>query len=324
MLHILRYSLQHRYIYTVAAAVAMILCLIGMAGNIIVFWYLLYRIQRNKYTVYIINLAAADFILLIFTVIVLSMIINTLVGTYPDFKGKKTFYLFVEIIYDVSLYSGMFFLTAISVERCLSVLFPIWYQCHRPKNLSVIMVSCLWILGCLQSLIENLICSPEAFLTQGKVCTGVEIMTFVLCICICLPLMILSSLTLLIKIERVFRRTYPYKLYIVIITAVLVFILVAITCILFWFLIYFKLLPTNFEVISFHFVSIYCTSFNCTVNPYIYFIVGRRWKKKSNNSIHETFQRAFKVEEEEQNKENSDKTSSTTCLNYIAQTENIS
>ncbi|KAM4705037.1 mas-related G-protein coupled receptor member H-like [Rhinophrynus dorsalis] len=306
--------------FTVAAAVAMILCLIGMVGNIIVFWYLLYRIQRNKYTVYVINLAAADFIFLIFTVIVLTMIIDTLIGTNTNFKGRKIFCLFVEIFYDGSLYSGMYFLTAISVERCLSVLFPIWYQCHRPKNLSVIMVTCLWSLGCLQSLIQNLTCSPEAFMTQGKVCTGVQIITFGLDVCICLPLMILSSLILLITIKRTFRERYPPKLYIIIITAVFVFIIAVTPFSFLWFLKYFRLLSRDIETASLLFASVYCTSLNSTMNPYIYFIVGRQWKQKSNNSIHDALQQAFKVGEGEQEKENSDKTSSTTCLTSIGKT----
>ncbi|KAM4705034.1 mas-related G-protein coupled receptor member H-like, partial [Rhinophrynus dorsalis] len=306
--------------FTAAAAVAMGLCLIGIVGNLIVFWYLLFRIQRNKYTVYIINLAAADVICLLFTLMVLMININTMVGINPDFEGKSQLYLFLEIFYDSSLYAGMYFLTAISVERCLSVLFPIWYQCHRPKNLSVIMVTCLWILGCLESLIENLVCSPEAFKNQSKECTGVEIMTFVLGICICLPLMILSSLILLIKIKRTFGQRYPQKLYIIIIIAVFVFILAVTPFTFLWFLMYFKLLLTDIETVSLFFASIYCTSFNCTVNPYIYFIVGRQWKKKSNNSIHDALQQAFKVEEGEQEKENSDKTSSTTCLTSTGKT----
>ncbi|KAM4705031.1 mas-related G-protein coupled receptor member H-like [Rhinophrynus dorsalis] len=311
------YSYIH---FTAAAAVALGLCLFGMVGNLIVFWYLLFRIQRNKYTVYIINLAAADVICLLFTLMILMININTMVGMNSDFEGKSKFYLFLEIFYDGSLYAGMYFLTAISMERCLSVLFPIWYQCHRPKNLSVIMVTCLWILGSLQSLIKNLACPPEAFINQSNECTGVQIMIVVLGICICLPLMILSSLILLITIKRTFGQRYPQKLYIIIITAVFVFILAVTPITLLWFLMYFKLLPTDFEVVSFFFASIYCTSFNCTANPYIYFIVGRQWKQKSNNSIHDALQQAFKVEEGEQDKENSDKTSSTTCLTSIGKT----
>ncbi|KAM4705036.1 mas-related G-protein coupled receptor member H-like [Rhinophrynus dorsalis] len=309
--------------YTIVAGVTVGICLIGMVGNIIVFWYLLFRIQKNKYTVYIINLAVADFTFLICAVMTLLININSNVGVNPDFKGKSELYLFLEIFYDGSLYSGMYFLTAISMERCLSVLFPIWYQCHRPKNLSVIMVSCLWILGYLESLIANLACTPTAFIIQRKECTGIEIIKFVLGICICLPLMILSSLTLLIKIKKTFRKSYPKKLYIIIITSVFVFILAVTPFTFLWFLMYFRLLPTDTAISSLFFASVLCTSLNCTINPYIYFIVGRRWNQKSNNSIHEALQQAFKVEEDEQDNVNTDKTRSSSCLNYTGKIVNI-
>ncbi|XP_009875152.1 PREDICTED: mas-related G-protein coupled receptor member D-like, partial [Apaloderma vittatum] len=40
--------------------------------------------------------------------------------------------------------SSLGLLTAISVERCVSVLFPIWYRCRRPKHLSGIVSGLLW------------------------------------------------------------------------------------------------------------------------------------------------------------------------------------
>ncbi|CAM9489652.1 unnamed protein product [Bubo scandiacus] len=41
----------------------------------------------------------------------------------------------------------MYLLTAMSLERCLSVLFPIWYRCHHPKHLSGITCGVLWALA---------------------------------------------------------------------------------------------------------------------------------------------------------------------------------
>lgn len=46
----------------------------------------------------------------------------------------------VILTYSTSLY----LLTAVSDERCLSVLWPIWYQLHRPTYLSALMYALLW------------------------------------------------------------------------------------------------------------------------------------------------------------------------------------
>ncbi|KAG8442435.1 hypothetical protein GDO86_011279, partial [Hymenochirus boettgeri] len=282
---------------TIVSAVGIGLCLTGFIGNVIVFWYLFFRIQRNKYTVYIINLAVADFICLLFIALLLMVNINTLIGKHPAFKGKEHLDPFLKIIYDFSFYSGMFLLTAISMERSITVCFPIWCRCHRPKNLSAIMCSCLWSVGATESLIKNLAC-PDEFEIQTPACTGVQIMTFVLNLCICLPLMIISSLILLITIKRIFRQRYPPRLYIIIISAVFVFTLSVTPITLLWFLMYFKFSQSPVLIVGHYFASMYCTALNSTTNPYIYFIVGRKWKQKSHHSIHDALQRVFKAEEE--------------------------
>ncbi|KAM4689166.1 proto-oncogene Mas-like [Discoglossus pictus] len=294
---------KYAYIYfTIAASFAIALSLIGMVGNIIVFWYLCFRIQRNKYTVYIINLAVADFIFLIFSALVMMIQINTSVGTYPYFTGKNSLYVFIEIFYDSSMYCGMFFLTAISIERCLSVIFPIWYKCNRSPTQSLKVCICLWILGCTESLIENLVCVPKAFNAQTRECTGVEIMTFVLSICICLPLMVTSSLILLFRIRTTLRQQYPPRLYIIITAAIFIFILSVIPINFVWFLMFFKLLKLDIHYVTFFYVSVFCSVLNSTLNPYIYFIVGSQRKQTSTISIHQVLQRVFSEDEEEKEK----------------------
>ncbi|XP_068090717.1 mas-related G-protein coupled receptor member H-like [Hyperolius riggenbachi] len=309
---------EYAYIhFTVASVVALCLCVFGLVGNVIVFWYLCFKIQRNKYTVYIIHLSTADAFFIIFTGLLLMVYINTFIGDVPDFKGKESLLLFIEIFYDTMQYAGMYILTTISMERCISVLFPIWYQCNRPHNLSSIMCTAVWILASAESLLENLACTPQAFEAQTTECTAVEAITFVLAIGICLPLMVISSLTLLIKIQRTIRLHYPPKLYIIIITAVLVFILSVLPFNFLWFLMYFRLVSTDLQTVGLFFATTYCTLLNSTINPYIYFIVGKKWKQKSHNSIQEALQRAFREGEEENDDSKSTKTNNTSSQSNL-------
>lgn len=303
---------EYSYInFTIVAVVALCLCIIGLVGNVIVFWYLCFKIQRNKYTVYIMSLSVADALFIVFTSLILMIQINTMVGTDPEFIGKESLYLFIEIFYNTMQYSGMYILTAVSMERCSSVLFPFWYQSHRPRNLSTIMCTALWILGSLESLLENLVCTADAFLEQTSQCSAVQIIVFILAIGICLPIMVISSFTLLIKVKRSLKQRYTPKLYIIILIAVLVFILSVLPFNFLSFLIYFKLTPTDLVTVSFFYVTIYCTVLNCTINPYIYFIVGRKWKQKTPHSIQEALQRAFREEDDENDDSNSNKTINT-------------
>ncbi|XP_018424298.1 PREDICTED: mas-related G-protein coupled receptor member D-like [Nanorana parkeri] len=303
---------EYSYIhFTIAAAVALCLCVVGLVGNVIVFWYLRFKIQRNKYTVYIMNLSAADALFLIFTMLLLMVQINRLIGTNPNFIGKENLYLSIEIFFDAMQYSGMFILTAVSMERCSAVLFPFWYQSHRPRNLSTIMCTALWILGCLESLLENLVCTTKAFKDQTVQCSAVQIVVFVLAIGICLPIMVISSFTLLAKVKRTFKQRYTPKLYIIIIIAVFVFILSVLPFNFLWFLMFFRLLPTDLTTASLFLAAVFSTVLNCTANPYIYFIVGKKWKQKSHYSIQEALQRAFREEDFEHNDLQSNKTTNT-------------
>ncbi|KAM3928100.1 proto-oncogene Mas-like [Leptodactylus fuscus] len=301
---------------TVVAAICAILCLIGLVGNIIVFWYLCFKIKRNKYTVYIINLSVADFIYLLVSIIVLIINIYTSNSMNPLFEGKEAFYKVLEIFSKSAQYSGMFILTAISLERCLSVLFPFWYQCSRPQNLSSIVCASVWLIGCAESLIDNLVCAEQAFYTQTSECTAIQIIIFILAIIICLPVMVISSLILLIKVKRTFREQYSQKLYIIIIVAVFVFIISVIPINFVWFLLYFHLLQSDIEMVALYFASTYCLVLNCTIDPYIYFIVGKKWKQKTNHSIQDVLKQAF--HEEEKNDLNSNRTSNTSSQTNLA------
>ncbi|XP_063306609.1 mas-related G-protein coupled receptor member A6-like [Pelobates fuscus] len=272
------YSTNAYIHFTIASAVAIALCLYGIVANIVVFWFLAFRIKRNKYTVYIINLAVADVIFLLLTALIMIIYINTLIGVNPNFTGKKTLYIFIEIFYDAAQYSGMFFITAISIERCLSMSVPTWCHCNRPKNLSSIMCFLLWFVGCLESLIENFACPPEDFAAQTNVCSGVELMTFSIGVGICLPLMIISSLTLLIMLQK-FRKKISIALCILIIIAVLIFILFVIPFNFVWFLMYFQVLSLDVQYVSLYYASVFSTSLNSTINPFLYLFTELKWRK---------------------------------------------
>ncbi|XP_063309135.1 mas-related G-protein coupled receptor member D-like [Pelobates fuscus] len=284
----------------VLGSVAVALCLFGMIGNAIVFRHTCFTMKKNKYIVYIINLVVADFIHLVFCAIVMLLYINDEVGVNQKFIGRELLLKVSEIFFNGSRYSGMFFLTAISMERCISAVWTLWYQVHCSRNLSSSLYISLyiffWIFGFTKSIAENIICSEKEFFYQTDPCTGLRIMVFITDICICLPLMIFSSLILIIKLKKTFRQQYPPRLYIVIIASVIFFVLSVTPIDFLWFLTYFQIVPWDIEKLSLLFVSIYCTILNSSINPYIYFLVGRKWKRKS-HSIKDALQRAFNEED---------------------------
>ncbi|XP_018419870.1 PREDICTED: proto-oncogene Mas-like [Nanorana parkeri] len=279
-------------------AVFLGICVFGLVGNIVVFWNLCFRIPRNKYTVYIANLSAADTLLIAVVALTLVAQISNMFGLSPAQEVACPFYQFVDTFYYSLVYSGKNILTAISVERCISALFPLWYHTHRPKKFSAAACAVLWCLGITEGLLDVFVCAPEAYIYQQPQCVAVEVSIFVSAIGICLPLMVISSVTLLLKVRRANHQEYPPRLYIIIIITVIVFILSVLPLNIFRFLTFFKAVKTE-PPIKLIFLSQYWLVFNSTVNPYIYFLVGRNWNQTICCSIRDSLHRAFVVDSEE-------------------------
>ncbi|XP_073423531.1 proto-oncogene Mas-like [Dendrobates tinctorius] len=288
--------------FTITACCIFALCLFGLLGNGVAFWFLTFRIPRNKFTIYIINLTIADFMYLLFNATLMALQIDQFLGLHPNFPGIANFTLVLEIFYEGAYQAGMFFLLAISIERCLSVFYPLWYRCCRPKHQSLIICLIMWFVASVESCLDNIICSADAFSVGSLKCTGVQFMTFVLSIIISLPLMLISSMILLIKIRNASIRCRPPKLYITIIISVLIFLVAYVPVKFMWLLLYLKHLPNGFQSVHFFFASIMCTVLSSSINPYIYFMIGRQKKQKFRESIHTALHHVFHVEEDETEK----------------------
>ncbi|XP_068131705.1 proto-oncogene Mas-like [Hyperolius riggenbachi] len=284
-------------IYSVVASFAALLCLLGMLGNALVIWILSFKIKRNKYTVYILNLAVADFIYLLFVAVVMLLMVATMFGY--KYNSKVTI-LALEVLYDFGYGAGMIFLTAISVERCLSVLFPIWYKCYRPKRVSLFTCTFIWMLGALLSLLDNFVCPPASFMMMTKECTGVQVFSIVLTFVFFIPLMLLSSFVLIYIVKTTSKKSRPPKIYIAIIVTVMVFLFSVAPIRLLWSLLYFKTFTNRMSALAFFFTSTYFTVFNSSANPFIYFFVGRHRKKRFGGSVNEALSRVFKDDDTEQ------------------------
>ncbi|MEE6525935.1 hypothetical protein FKM82_026255 [Ascaphus truei] len=285
---------------SIVACFAVILCLFGMVGNGIVFWMLGFRMKMNKYTVYILNLAVADFICLIFVSIIMVLMVNQILNlTHPSRVTVTS----LEVCYDFGFFAGMFILTAISVDGCLSVLFPIWHTFSRPTHISPITCGLLWVFAGTVSLINNLVCPPMWFMKGTKECTGVQIFTSILTFVIFIPLMLFSSFTLIYMVMTTSPKCRPPKMYVAIVVVVLVFFISVAPIKLVWILLYFKVLPTDFNTNAFLFVTIYCAVFKCSANPGIYFLVGRHWNKRFGGAIQKALGRVFKEDDTEQKRE---------------------
>ncbi|NXI94377.1 MAS protein, partial [Psophia crepitans] len=112
------------YGWMVFVGICMGLSLCGLVGNGIVMWFLCFHMKQNPFNVYILNLAVADFsLLLLFFLLTLAIFSLTAFCSYLyNFISFYIDFLFVvEFLCHFFDLSSLGLLTAISVERCISV-----------------------------------------------------------------------------------------------------------------------------------------------------------------------------------------------------------
>ncbi|XP_063155772.1 mas-related G-protein coupled receptor member H-like [Candoia aspera] len=262
------------------AIFTMLFCVLGMFGNGLVIWLLGCSVKRNTFAIYILNLSVADFGLLTTELIIEIHWLFT--HLYCDFPYE----LFQTVL--LLMYStGQFLLTVISIDRCVSVLFPIWYRCHRPVYLFTLVCAVIWAVSFILSSIHFTIIAVGGF---GKNYTLMY--QFIVNAVLCLPLMTISSVILFIKICFISKNQRRRKLLTAILLTLFFFLILAFPLNAFYFILYvFHYIHPNLV----HYGYL-CTCVNSSINPLIYYLVGRQ-KGKTRKSIKDLLQKVFKEEE---------------------------
>ncbi|KAM7330792.1 hypothetical protein ACRRTK_009981 [Alexandromys fortis] len=285
--------------------------LVGLAGNAIVMWLLGFRMHRNAFSVYILNLAVADFLFL-------------------SFQFVYCLFLVVYIFYSIFIYipwlsfvlsrfaylSGLSILSAISVERCLSVLWPIWYRCRRPRHTSAVTCALLWALSLLLSLLYGEACgflfnSIDFFRCQTlNYFTASWLIALFVVLCV-------SSLTLLVRIVCGSQRIPVTRLCVIIVLTVLFFLIFGLPLGI-YFLLYQLFGSLLFINICDIYVIVLLSCVNSCANPIIYFLVGSiRHRRFQQKTLKLFLQRALQYTPEEE--EGGERGSSEEPVNTLVQ-----
>uniref|UniRef100_A0A8C4KHB1 G-protein coupled receptors family 1 profile domain-containing protein n=1 Tax=Dromaius novaehollandiae TaxID=8790 RepID=A0A8C4KHB1_DRONO len=261
--------------------VTLLICLCGLVGNGAVLWLLSFCIRRNSFTIYILNLAFADFIFLLFMLIsaLLYIVDNISCSTSEFLNYLRSLLLLSLFAYNM----GLYLLTAISIERCVSVLCTNSHHCHRPKHLSAIVCALLWALSISVIAAVTFLCMSR----QHEHCQLALTSMYVLNFLIFAPPMVLFSTILFIKVRCNSQHHHSGKLYIVIFLTVLFFLLFALPLSIWNFLQQFNYIVGQSQIV-FLLVCI-----NSSINPFIYFLVGSYKRHFSMVSLKVSFQRVF-------------------------------
>uniref|UniRef100_A0A4W4DN29 G-protein coupled receptors family 1 profile domain-containing protein n=1 Tax=Electrophorus electricus TaxID=8005 RepID=A0A4W4DN29_ELEEL len=129
----------------ILATANVIMFVLGVTGNGLVIWISGFRIKKSVNTTWYLSLAVSDFLFCAF----LPFHVVYLV------KGDWVFGLFLcklqSFIMFINMFSSIFLLLIISVDRCVVVMFPVWVQNKRTVKKASVIVMLAWIVSALLS-----------------------------------------------------------------------------------------------------------------------------------------------------------------------------
>ncbi|NWH66657.1 MAS protein, partial [Geococcyx californianus] len=258
--------------------VTVLICLCGLVGNGAVLWSLGSCIRKNPTTVYVLNLAVADFTFLLS--ITMALVLFYVPESLCHRLGSRDVTTMLNITIFFTFTASIYLLTALSAVVSLSILPPSCCPCHHSWRFPVLVCALLWALSFL-------------FTVTLYFCPAVVIV-FVLSYLLSVLILIFSALTLL---TRVFCCSWPYPL-----RKFCVVVLLAVVFPFFTADFGYWLLLRLFDFSGFVFdASLLFACLNSSINPLIYFLAGS-CAKKFTLSVKVAFQRAFEDATEPQNR----------------------
>ncbi|KAL7886637.1 hypothetical protein AOLI_G00043580 [Acnodon oligacanthus] len=119
---------------------------LGVVGNGIVIWVSGFRMKKTVNTVWFLNLAVADFL---FTAFLPLSVAYTAMGFHWPF-GRFMCKLNSTLSF-LNMFASVYILVVISMDRCVSVVRPIWAQNHRSVSRASVLSFGVWVFALILS-----------------------------------------------------------------------------------------------------------------------------------------------------------------------------
>ncbi|XP_057689712.1 chemerin-like receptor 1 [Corythoichthys intestinalis] len=138
--------------------------ILGLLGNGLVIWVTGFMMKKTVNTVWFLNLAVADFLFTAF--LPLSVVYIALKFHWPfgAFMCKLN-----TAVSTLNMYTSVYILMVISIDRCVAVVFPVWAQNHRRVKRASHVSLCVWVVALILSI------PPFIFRDTGPATSGRDV-----------------------------------------------------------------------------------------------------------------------------------------------------
>ncbi|XP_031589383.2 chemokine-like receptor 1 [Oreochromis aureus] len=162
--HTFKYPGLKQSLNTMSIIVYSLIFLLGVLGNGVVIWVTGFKMKKTVNTVWYLHLAVADFI---FAAYLPLNVAYKILGMHWPF-GKIMCRLNTMVLF-LHMFASVYILVVISVDRCVSVVWPVWAQNHRNLRKASCVSLCVWILAFILSAPCFFFRNTEKVSEKGKI-----------------------------------------------------------------------------------------------------------------------------------------------------------
>ncbi|XP_053287924.1 chemerin-like receptor 1 [Pleuronectes platessa] len=119
---------------------------LGVFGNGVVIWVTGFKMKKTVNTVWFLNLAVADFLFTAFLPLSVTYTAMDFHWPFGNFMCKVN-----STVSFLNMFASVYILVVISVDRCVSVVWPVWAQNHRNVRKALCVSLGVWILALILS-----------------------------------------------------------------------------------------------------------------------------------------------------------------------------
>ncbi|XP_017898261.1 PREDICTED: mas-related G-protein coupled receptor member G [Capra hircus] len=232
----------------------------GLLGNALVLWHLGFHIKKGPFAVYVLHLAATDFLFLGCQLAFSA--VRAALGSEHSLHFPVTF---------VAFSVGLWLLAAFSAERCLSDLFPTCYQGCRPRHTSGIVCGLSWALAPPAVLLTADACGLLRESTRPLACLRYHVASVAGLLALACAAFA-AGLVLLVWVACCSPRQRPRFLGTVLGSGLLLLVC-GLPCLLCWTL---RPYLPSFVLSAFFPLATLLACIHCSARPLIYFVVGQQ------------------------------------------------
>ncbi|XP_073511425.1 N-formyl peptide receptor 3-like [Phyllobates terribilis] len=276
-------------------------CLIfvlGTIGNGLVIWITRFRSKRTINAVWFLNLAIADFLCCAFLPLRITEWIRL------PMNSKLAFCSVNSIQFNLNMSTSVLILTVMSIDRCASVIWPIWVKIHKTRKRVRLTVAIIWVLSfLLTGLVFYLFrfyffdisewCQLHSAKTDmfKKIKYIIRLIRLVIMFVISFLIIFSSYVPIFLRLKKRKRSQRSERSYRIIIAVILCFFI----C---WFPYYIWPLVSPYdgrytEYFTINIITTNLACLNSCINPFIYVFVGKDFQQGFLRSIPSRIQRAL-------------------------------